>query len=334
MQIVMISVVVPVYNVAKYLRRCIDSVLGQTCDDWEMVCVNDGSTDGSLDILREYAARDRRIRIIDKKNAGVSAARNDGVAVARGEYVLFLDSDDFIHPQTLEITRHIAQKTNADIVSFRHDVQMYKKMRAMMNTGVCTFAPVQFKKYQARRVKYKSTAHLIRYATERNHSFGRWRIRHCYPVMHLYRRALIADVPFDTDIKITEDFPFWTRVLFKRPWAAITRLPLYYYVPNCASALNSAHDWRLYENVCMSIMRSYDVANKFALPCEMHRWRRDFLWPFIFTCVRAIRRAGDRSGTRRAVLLLRKMDKKGCFDNPPNMRARKYRRRIHRFIEQ
>jgi len=334
MQIVMISVVVPVYNVAKYLRRCIDSVLAQTCGDWEMVCVNDGSTDASRDILREYASRDSRIRIIDKQNAGVSAARNDGVAAARGEYVLFLDSDDFIHPQTLEITRHIAQETNADIVSFRHDVRMYRKIRAGMRVGIRMSPNAVFKKYRATRVKYKCTGNLIKYATERNHSFGRWRIRHCYPVMHLYRRALIADVPFDTDIKITEDFPFWTRVLFKRPRVVITRLPLYYYVPHWSSALNSAHAQRLYENVGMAIMRSYDVANEVASPREMRRWQREFLWPFIFTCVRAIRRAGDRPDMSTAVLRLREMDKKGCFDNPPNMRARKYRRWIRRFIGQ
>ncbi len=329
----MISVVVPVYNVAKYLRRCIDSVLAQTCGDWELVCVNDGSTDGSLDILNEYAARDGRIRIISKQNAGVSAARNDGIAAARGEYVLFLDSDDFIHPQTLEITRRIAQETNADIVSFRHDVRMHRKMRAGMRVGIRVYPNAQFRKHQVGRVRYKLTDNLIKYATERNHAFGRWRIKHCYPVMHLYRRALIADIQFDTDIKITEDFPFWTRVLFKRPRAAITRVPLYYYVPHWTSALNNASAQRLYENVGMAIGRSYGVAKDCASPREMRRWQREFLWPFIFTCARAIRRADDGVNMRTAVAGLQKLQDMGCFDNPPNMRARKYRRWICGFIE-
>lgn len=328
----MISVVVPVYNVAKYLRRCIDSVIAQTYTDWEIVCINDGSTDNSLAVLTEYATRDGRIRIINKANAGVSAARNDGVAAARGEYILFLDADDFIHPQTLEITHHIAAQTNADIVSFRHDVHMHRRIMAGMRVGIRIAPKPRMKTYAASRVKFKITDNLIKFATERNHSMGRWRIRHCYPVMHLYRRAMIAGIKFDTDIRITEDFPFWTRVLFMHPRAAITRLPLYYYVPHWTSALNSAHAQRLYENVGMAIMRSYGVASRVASPREMRRWQREFLWPFIFTCARAVRRAGDAVDRNKAVQSLREMDGMGCFDNPSGMRARKYRRWIRRFI--
>ncbi|MDE5615507.1 MAG: glycosyltransferase [Alphaproteobacteria bacterium] len=328
----MISVVIPVYNVSKYLRRCIDSVCAQTYTDWEIVCVNDGSRDNSLAILEEYAARDARIRIINKENAGVSAARNDGVAAARGEYVLFVDGDDFIHPQTLEITHALAMRANADIVSFRHDIGMYRRIQAGMRVGIRVAPKPRARCYDAARVKFKITDNLLKYATERNHSMGLWRIRHCYPVMHLYRRELIADIKFDTDIRITEDFPFWTRVLFAHPRAVITRLPLYYYVPHWTSALNSAHAQRLFENVGMAIVRSYRVVQQTAKPSEMRRWQREFLWPFIFTCTRAIRRAGDAVDVGGAVKRLREMDGMGCFDNPANMRARKYRRWIRRFI--
>ncbi len=329
----MISVVVPVYNVAKYLRRCIDSVRAQTYTDWELICINDGSTDKSAEILNEYGALDARIRIINKKNEGVSAARNDGIAAARGEWILFLDSDDYIHPQTLEITHHIANSVNADIVSFRHDIRMHRRVRAGMRVGIRISSNVRQKTYDISRIKYKVTDNLIKYATERNHSMGRWRVRHCYPVMHLYRRNLISNIAFDTDIRITEDFPWWTRVIFSHPRAAITRLPLYYYVPHWSSALNNAHAQRLYENVGMSIARSYEAAAAVARPGEMRRWQREFLWPFIITCVRAVRRAGDEINRQSAVDRLQHMEKMGCFDNPSGYRARKYRRWIRGFIK-
>ena len=79
-----ISVIIPVYNVEKYLRRCLDSVLAQTFTDWEAICVNDGSSDNSAQILAEYAERDPRFKIITKENGGVSDSRNAGIAIARG----------------------------------------------------------------------------------------------------------------------------------------------------------------------------------------------------------------------------------------------------------
>ena len=95
------SIVIPVYNVAPYLRECLDSVLAQTFIDWEAICVDDGSTDGSGAILDEYAAKDKRFRVIHQKNAGVGAARNAALNVVRGVWVFLLDGDDVIRPKTL-----------------------------------------------------------------------------------------------------------------------------------------------------------------------------------------------------------------------------------------
>lgn len=97
------SIIIPVYNVEKYLRECLDSVLNQTFADWDAICVNDGSTDGSAAILEEYGNKDNRFRIISQPNGGLSAARNTGLKAATGEYVLFLDSDDWIEDNALEI---------------------------------------------------------------------------------------------------------------------------------------------------------------------------------------------------------------------------------------
>ncbi len=93
-----LSVVIPVYNVASYLRECLDSVRAQTFTDWEAICVDDGSTDGSAAILEDYAAQDARFRIVHQPNAGVSVARNVALGLARGEWVTFVDSDDTVHP--------------------------------------------------------------------------------------------------------------------------------------------------------------------------------------------------------------------------------------------
>lgn len=96
------SVIIPVYNVEQYLRDCMESILNQSFSDWEAVCVNDGSTDGSEAILEDYASKDSRVHIIAQPNRGLSAARNVGMDVAKGDYVLFLDSDDWLETNALE----------------------------------------------------------------------------------------------------------------------------------------------------------------------------------------------------------------------------------------
>lgn len=101
-----VSVIVPVYNVEPYLRQCLDSLINQTLHDIEIICVDDGSTDGSPVILQEYAAKDERIRIVKQKNAGLSAARNAGMKVMTAPYVMFCDSDDWYEPTMCEIMYH------------------------------------------------------------------------------------------------------------------------------------------------------------------------------------------------------------------------------------
>lgn len=96
------SIIIPIYNVEKYLRACLDSVLNQTFSDWEAVCVNDGSTDSSVVILEEYSTKDKRFRVVEQSNAGLSAARNSGLKYASGDYVLFLDSDDWLEKDALD----------------------------------------------------------------------------------------------------------------------------------------------------------------------------------------------------------------------------------------
>lgn len=115
---VMFSVIIPVYNAARYLRAFLDSVRGQTFLDWEAICVDDGSSDGSAAVLDEYAAMDNRFKVIHQSNGGEGAARNAGLERAGGEWICFADSDDVLHCGLLEVyNRLIGEHSGADVVS-------------------------------------------------------------------------------------------------------------------------------------------------------------------------------------------------------------------------
>lgn len=116
-----VSVILPVYNVKKYLHQCMDSILGQTLKEIEIICVDDGSTDGSTEILKEYEKKDSRVRAFYRENRGAGAARNYGMAQAKGKYFSFLDSDDFFEPDMLELAYEKAEEYETDIVLFRAD---------------------------------------------------------------------------------------------------------------------------------------------------------------------------------------------------------------------
>ena len=112
-----VSVITPVYNVETYLRQCLDSVLNQTLRDIEIICVDDGSTDGSAAILEEYAAKDSRIKVVKQENAGAGAARNAGLSVAKGEWLSILDADDEFSPNMLSEMVEAGERNSADVVA-------------------------------------------------------------------------------------------------------------------------------------------------------------------------------------------------------------------------
>ena len=99
----LVSIIVAVYNVEKYLKKCLDSIIKQSYRNIEIICVNDGSTDSSLKICEEYQEQDSRIIIITQKNQGLSAARNTGIKNSKGEFIAFIDSDDWVDPQFIEL---------------------------------------------------------------------------------------------------------------------------------------------------------------------------------------------------------------------------------------
>lgn len=115
---VLVSVIIPVYNVEEYLEECLDSVLNQTYKNIEVIAINDGSTDNSPSILESYAIENENITIISQKNSGQSIARNNGIKIANGKYIYFLDSDDYILPETFEQLVRTMEENDLDLIRF------------------------------------------------------------------------------------------------------------------------------------------------------------------------------------------------------------------------
>ena len=131
-----VSVIIPIYNAAEFLEECIDSILAQSLKEIEVICVDDGSPDHSLDILRRYEKKDSRVRVISQKNQGAGAARNNGMSAARGEYLSFLDSDDFFEKNMLEEAYRAAHDSDADVCVF--DADLFNHMTKQYQK--CTWA--------------------------------------------------------------------------------------------------------------------------------------------------------------------------------------------------
>lgn len=115
-----ISLIIPLYNAEKYLVPCLESVARQSFRDFEVLCINDGSQDGTEAIVKGFAEKDSRFRLINQENAGCSAARNHGIAVAEAPYIAFLDQDDMLHPQAFEALYYMVTRFNADVAAFRN----------------------------------------------------------------------------------------------------------------------------------------------------------------------------------------------------------------------
>lgn len=182
-----VSVIIPVYNTQEYLPQCLDSLIGQTLKDFELICVDDGSQDESLDVLKRYAERDSRIKVIAQENGGVSHARNVGMSHATGKYLMFVDSDDYIERKALERVWNAAQADDADIVVF----------------GGMSFPTVEWidQKLKVRRTKYQN-----RWSEALMHENG------SRPFMcnKAYRRAMLQEhgVEFYEKLRMGEDQAF------------------------------------------------------------------------------------------------------------------------------
>ena len=333
-----ISVIIPIYNVEKYLRRCLDSVLNQSFTDWEAICVNDGSPDKSDIILAEYAARDARFKIVNKKNGGLSDARNAGMQVATGDYILYLDSDDFIHPQTMEIAHYMAMRDGSDIVSFTYD-RIYRPqlmVRHVLKMDTDNVIPRRMhKKYDVTKIKTLITDDVYEYATERTHNKPgkkkKWLIKHCQVWKNLYKRELIADIPFIKGI-LFEDFPWWSQVMMRNPRVTIAPLPLYFYIPNFGGIVLGAKQLRIMQSLCTGIKTAFLKYQESATSYQMQKWSENFQWYFINWAFRKIKYISSDDDMAAARECFRELEHIGALDKPPYKWAKQLRMQILDFI--
>lgn len=332
-----ISVIIPVYNVEKYLRRCLDSVVSQTFDDWEAICVNDGSPDNSQVILEEYAAKDKRFKIIVKENGGLSDARNVGMAHATGRYINFLDSDDLIHPQTFEITLGLMEREKAEIVSWYKDpyFRPYLLIRHFLGLNIDNAIPKGLKKiYRLEDIKSYTTDNVFQHITENSHTDIQNPIKHFYVWRHLIKKRLIKDIPFLKGV-IFEDFPWWSEVILKNPRTVITNLPFYYYFPNIGSIDLSAKKVNKIKNWIIGLEHTYTLYQDKATEYQRGKWEKECMWPVINGQIaRKLKHIEDIEDQKLIATKLEALWNKGLFSNPNSSRDHKYQRVVKSFIAQ
>ena len=319
-----ISIIIPMYRVEKYLRRCLDSVQNQTFKEWQAICVDDGSPDKSGDIAEEYAKKDKRFVVVHKENGGLSDARNAGFRYAKGKYIMYLDSDDFIHPQTMDIAYKFAEENNSDIVSFQYD-RAYRPrlmLRHFFHIDTDNVVPRGInKKYNLEKIKTRTTDDVFELATEKTHNKTnpnrKWLIKHCQVWKNLYKKSLIKDIPFIKGI-VFEDFPWWSEVMLKKPLVTVVPLPLYYYIPNFGGIVLSEKQLRIMKCLCVGIKESYKLYEKKADIEQMKNWQENFLWFFVKKAFGKIKYLKTDKEIEVARAEFREMNQFGVFDNVPN----------------
>ena len=202
---VLISIIVPVYNGERYIFKCLNSLLNQTLKEIEIIVVNDGSSDRTIEILRKLAKKDFRIKIINyKKNQGCSKARNIGIRVAKGKYLSFIDSDDYIDKDYYKVLYKSIEKNEADLV-------------------VCGIKEIENNKL-LREVTVRDYKTLLDFACDEN-IFG-------FPVNKLYKKEIIAqnNIIFPEKISLSEDLVFNFRYLLKIKKVVSEKTIFYYYI--------------------------------------------------------------------------------------------------------
>ena len=220
----LISVIVPVYNTERFLKECLDSVIYQTYKNLEIIIVNDGSKDSSLSIINEYAQKDNRIKVISRENRGVSASRNDGLDIASGEYLCFIDSDDYMALDTLEILLRGIEESGADIAS-SGTVRVSEKDRS------------HFLRVKRGKIAYKvydKVSAMREVFTNRKIGLGPWK--------KLYKRALFESgekIRFDENIYYCEDIPVIFDVFNRADKTVYTPAVCYAYTRRNGSSVRS-----------------------------------------------------------------------------------------------
>ncbi len=206
-----LSIIVPIYNVEQYLHKCVDSLLNQDMDDYEIILVDDGSPDACPQICDEYAVAHKNIRVVHRKNGGLSAARNSGFEIAQGEYIMFVDSDDYIEPSVLGGLLSQVEHDNLDVLRYNYQ---------NVNEQYEVFLPYRAAK---RDVDYSES--VTNGEDFLNNRLGPM----CYAVMFVIRRELLANCIFKEGIYF-EDVEWTPRMLLKAQRVASTSIIIYNYL--------------------------------------------------------------------------------------------------------
>ena len=242
----MISIIVPVYNVEKYLPRCIESIKNQTYKDYEVIFVNDGTTDASLQIIEEYAKRDSRVRILTQSNQGLSMARNNGLLIAKGEYIFFLDSDDAIHPQCLEILHYFAREYDAYLVCYQYKkCKLNKKIDDNFNINKISIKDIKFN-------ITKEPIYSIIHVGELKINIEAW--------SKLYKKELIKNIKFIKGIYF-EDIPYLFEVVknISGNKTVIIDEKLYLYTYNEKSISNKYYTTKQIKDYFIGLQKVYKL---------------------------------------------------------------------------
>ncbi len=219
-----VSVIVPVYNVKKYLAKCLDSIIAQTLKDIEIICVNDGSSDGSDNVLEEYKKKDARIQVVNRKNGGLSAARNTGMPYAKGKYIGFVDSDDYIEPTMYELMYYNAEHFQSQmVICAAHKIDD--------TTGIVfDDDPYYTLGYFPKELDNRAFTHVDTKDFFQDLCVMAWN--------KLYLRSFLEEKNAKfPDGYIFEDGPFFTDIYFDMDRVTIVRDFLYYYRVNRANSI-------------------------------------------------------------------------------------------------
>lgn len=278
----MISVIIPVYNTEKYISRCLESLISQTYSEWEAICVDDGSRDLSGQILDGYAGKDERIKVFHINNGGASHARNYALDRAKGDFLMLVDSDDFLHPQTMMLCMEAMERDHSDLVTFRYH-HPYRTRAMIRHFLHMTDPAVKFRKYELSKVESKVSDDIFLWATEYSKPKDidrKWAIKHCHPVKCLYRRERIEGLRFIEGI-IYEDFPWWSAILLRTRRVTMLTLPLYFYYPNFSGyILSSTTKYRI-ESLKKTIDSAKAIFEKEGTEYQRKQWEKNFLIPFM-----------------------------------------------------
>lgn len=239
-----ISIIVPIYNVEKYLDCCIHSLLGQTLKDIEIVLIDDGSFDNCPEMCDEYKNRDARIKVIHKKNGGLGYARNSGLEVATGEYIAFVDSDDFVDESMYEVMYNTAIKVKSDIVYCNHNIYFTDSGKIEK-----PYAPVGCDKTfigedVVNEVMKNMIASAPEDATERKYYMSVWR--------GIFKRSIVRDIRFISERDfLSEDIFYQVAALQRASVVTFVHNRLYYYRKNIVSLTHAYRKDRIEKSIAL-----------------------------------------------------------------------------------